>query len=99
VLQEKHPELRDSPTTTNHTDGAFELYAEGAPSVVPVLITAATVEKVTTQLSGGAGLGGMDAVDLRNWLLCFGAESEALCEEMAQWAMWLANNSPPWPAY
>jgi len=57
------------------------------------------MEKVTTQLSGGAGLGGTDAVDLRNWLLCFGAESEAFREEMAQWAMWLANDSPPWPAY
>jgi len=38
-------------------------------------------------------------VDLQNWLLCFGAELQALWEEMAQWAMWLANKSPPWPAY
>jgi len=54
---------------------------------------------VAAKLSGMAGLGGTDAVDLWNWLLCFGAESVAFQEEMASWMNWLANESPPWPAY
>ena len=43
--------------------------------------------------------GGTDAVDLANWLLRFGRESEALREEMAAWTNWLANTAPPWAAY
>jgi len=99
VLQEKHPKLRDPPLDTDDENGAFETYEEGAPAIVPVDITANTIESIATKLSGGAGLGGMDAVDLRNWLLRYGAESQALREEMAQWTMWLANESPPWAAY
>jgi len=56
-----------------------------------------TVEQVVAQLLGGAGLGGTDMVDLRNWLLQFGSES--LCKEMALWTMWLANQLPPWATY
>ena len=37
-------------------------------------------------------------MDLRNWLLRFGVESQALREEMAEWANWLSNESPPWAA-
>jgi len=77
----------------------FETYEGGAPAVVPVTITELTVEKVASQLSGTAGLGGTDAVDLRNWLLQFGEESKAFREEMALWANWLGNDTPPWPAY
>ncbi|KAI2492328.1 hypothetical protein MHU86_22234 [Fragilaria crotonensis] len=51
------------------------------------------------RLAGAAGPGGTDAVDLANWLLRFGRESEALREEMAAWTNWLANTSPPWAAY
>jgi hypothetical protein len=50
-------------------------------------------------LSGSAGPGGVDSVDLQNWLLRFGKESLALREEIAEWASWLANDSPPWAAY
>jgi hypothetical protein len=41
----------------------------------------------------------MDAMDLHNWLLCFGAESEALRDSLAGLAKWLANEHPLWAAY
>ena len=97
VLQEKHPALRD-PETVGAVDGAFEPYPD-LPAPVPVAITQDDVEAISSRLSGAAGPGGTDAVDLANWLLRFGRESEALREEMAAWANWLANTSPPWAAY
>jgi hypothetical protein len=36
---------------------------------------------------------------MQNWLLRFGKESLALREEIAEWASWLANDSPPWATY
>ncbi|KAI2493136.1 hypothetical protein MHU86_21397 [Fragilaria crotonensis] len=97
VLQEKHPALRD-PTSVGDADGAFEPYPD-LPAPVPVCITQDDVEAISSRLAGAAGPGGTDAVDLANWLLRFGRESEALREEMAAWTNWLANTSPPWAAY
>ena len=97
VLQEKHPALRD-PTSVGDEDGAFEPYPD-LPAPVPVCITQDDVEAISSRLSGAAGPGGTDAVDLANWLLRFGRESEALREEMAAWTNWLANTAPPWAAY
>jgi hypothetical protein len=97
VLQEKHPALRD-PTSTGVADGAFEPYPD-LPAPVPVCVSQDDVEAISSRLTGAAGPGGTDAVDLANWLLRFGRESEALREEMAAWTNWLANTSPPWAAY
>ncbi|KAI2507264.1 hypothetical protein MHU86_7100 [Fragilaria crotonensis] len=97
VLQEKHPALRD-PTSVGDADGAFEPYPD-LPAPVPVHVTQDDVEAISSRLAGAAGPGGTDAVDLANWLLRFGRESEALREEMAAWTNWLANTSPPWAAY
>ena len=97
VLQEKHPELREPPSVGT-IDGAFEPYPD-RPTPIPVDVTAEDVESVSSRLSGAAGPGGTDAVDLRNWLLRFGKESEALRLEMAAWTNWLANTHPPWAAY
>ena len=97
ILQEKHPELRDPPTV-GLPDGAFEPYPS-CPTPIPVLVTAEDVEAIAPRLSGAAGPGGTDAVDLRNWLLRFGRESEAFRMEMAAWTNWLANTHPPWAAY
>ena len=96
VLHSKHPDLREPPSVGTAT-GAFEPYG-AVPMPIPVDITADDVEAVATRLSGAAGPGGTDAVDLRNWLLRFGKESEALRVEMALWATWLANGNPPWAA-
>jgi hypothetical protein len=62
-------------------------------------ITADLVKDVASRLSGGAGPGGTDAVDLKNWLLRFGEESELLRTSLARLAEWLANEHPPWVAY
>ncbi|KAI2506075.1 hypothetical protein MHU86_8396 [Fragilaria crotonensis] len=97
VLQEKHPALRD-PTSVGEEDGAFEPYPD-LPAPIPVCVTQDDVEAISPRLAGAAGPGGTDAVDLANWLLRFGRESEALREEMAAWTNWLANTSPPWAAY
>ena len=97
VLQEKHPALRD-PTSVGDEDGAFEPYPD-LPAPIPVCVTQDDVEAISPRLAGAAGPGGTDAVDLANWLLRFGRESEALREEMAAWTNWLANTSPPWAAY
>jgi len=99
ILQDKHPALHDPQFTDGAPDGAFEKYDKGTPTVVPVVILADTVKHVAAKHSGVAGLGGTDAVDLRNWLLRFSMESEAFREEMASWTTWLANESPPWLAY
>ena len=97
VLQQKHPALRDPPSVQQE-HGAFEPY-DSVPPPVSLHITSDIIERVSSKLSGAAGPGGTDAVDLRNWLLRFGAESDALRNEMAHWANWLANSSPPWASY
>jgi hypothetical protein len=100
VLRGKHPAMRDpDPDLTDPDRGSFEAYAEETPTPVPVVITGEVVEQVASRLSGGAGPGGTDAVDLRNWLLRFGAESESLRDALAVIAEWLANEHPPWAAY
>ena len=97
VLREKHPAMRD-PDLTGPNPGAFEPYAS-TPDAMPLNITATDVEKVASKLSGSAGPYGVDAVDLRNWLLRFGAESETLCAELALLANILANEHPQWVSY
>ncbi len=97
VLQDKHPSLRD-PTSLGDADGAFEPYPD-LPASVPVCVTQDDVEAISSCLSGAAGPGGTDAVELFNWLLRFGWESETLRTEMADWTKWLANTHPPWAAY
>ena len=97
VLQSKHPALRD-PVDLGTPDNAFEPYPE-LPTAIPLCITQDDVEVISTRLSGAAGPSGTDAVDLSNWLLRFGAESESLRSEMAAWVNWLANTHPPWASY
>ena len=82
VLRQKHPPLRDP--VLDVEGGAFEAYLDGAPTPIPLVITAEVVERIAANLSGAAGPGEVDAVDLRNWLLRFGVESQALREEMAE---------------
>ena len=97
VLEEKHPDMRE-PDLTDPEGGAFEPYKE-TPFAVPLVVSEEMVEKVASRMGGGAGPGGADAVHLQNWLLRFGAESERLRLEVAEWVEWLANSHPPWAAY
>ena len=41
----------------------------------------------------------MDAKHLKNQLLKHGKASAELQEELVEWALWLANTTPPWAAY
>ena len=54
---------------------------------------------VASKLSGAAGELGAEAMELRNWLLCFGCASEELRVIVASLADWMANSPPPWAAY
>jgi hypothetical protein len=95
VLRGKHPSMRDPAPDLQDPDwGLFEPYGD-VPEQVPVQITGNVVEDVASSLSGGAGPGGTDAVDLKNWLLRFGAKSELLRDSLAGLAELLANNHPP----
>jgi hypothetical protein len=96
VLREKHPQMKVQDLAAADRSN-FEPY-DCIPQPLPVEITVDVVETVAARLSGAAGPGGTDAVDLRNWLLRFGAESEGLGRVMAKLTEWIANERPPWAA-
>jgi hypothetical protein len=69
VLRRKHPAMLDpAPDLSDPNRGSFEPYG-ALPEPVPIEITGDVVEAVASHLSGAAGPGGTDTVDLRNWLL------------------------------
>ena len=70
-----------------------------APEFVEIQITAEHVEKVTSKLSGGAGLRGFDSAALKGLLLTHGHASQCLRVVFAKFIEWLANGFPPWVAY
>ena len=77
---------------------AFEEYGH-VPKTVPFDFMEDDVTWVASKLSGAAGALGAEAMELRNWLLCFGSASEELRVFVASLADWMANSSPPWAAY
>ena len=85
--------MRVSPVE-NPTCAAFEEY-EDVPKTVPLDFTENDVTWVASKLSGAAGALGAEAMELRNWLLCFGCASEELRVVVARLADWMANSSPP----
>ena len=68
--------MRVSPVE-NSTCPAFEEYGD-VPKTVPLDFTEDDVTWVASKLSGTAGALGAEAMELRNWLLCFGCASEEL---------------------
>ena len=50
---------------------------------------------VASKLSGAAGALGAEAIELRNWLLCFRCASEEIRVVAVDLADWVANSSPP----
>ena len=92
ALEAKHPEPRVPAVNEFPTFPAL-------PQLVPVDITATTIETVARRLQGSAGLSGVDAAALRHWLLHFGDVSAVLRETLARFARWLTNEYPPWTAY
>ena len=95
VLREKHPDMW-VPPVENPTCTAFEEYKD-LPEMVPLDFTEDDVTWVASKLSGAAGVLLAEAMELRNWLLCFGCASEEFRDVVAGLADWMANSSPPGP--
>ena len=69
------------------------------PETVPLDFKEDDVTWVSSKLSGAAGALGAEAIELRNWLLCFRCALEDLRVVVASLADCMANSSPPWDAY
>ena len=80
----------------NPACAAFEEY-EDVPKTVPLDFTEDDVTWVASKLSGAAGALGAEAMELRNWLLCFRCASEELRVVDARLEDWMANPPPPGP--
>ena len=74
VHRENHPDIR-VPSVENPTCAAFEEYGE-VPETVPLDFMEDDVTWVASKLSGAAGALGEEAMELQNWLLCFGCLSK-----------------------
>ena len=86
------------PPVENPMCAAFNKYGE-VPETVPLDFTEDDVTWVASNISGAAGALGAEAIELRNWLLCFRCVSEELRDVVARLADWMANSSPPWATY
>ena len=89
----KHPDMY-VPPVENLTCASFEEY-EDMPKTVPLDFTEDDVTWVASKLSGAAGAMGAEAMELRNWFLCFGCASEEFRVVDASLADWMDNSSPP----
>ena len=69
------------------------------PEAVPLNFTEDDETWLASKLSGAAGALGAEAIELRNWLLCFGCLLEELRVVVSSLADWMENSSPPWAAY
>ena len=97
VLWEKNLDMR-VPLVEKPVCTAFEKYGE-VPKTVPLNFTEDDVMWVASKLSGAAGALGAEAIELRNWILCFGCASEELRDDVSRLAEWMASSSPPRAAY
>ena len=97
VLREKHPDMR-VPPMENPACAAFEKY-EDVPETVPLDFTEDDVTWVTSKIFGAAGALGAEAIELCNWLLCFGCASKEFRVVVSSLEDWMANSSPPWASY
>ena len=97
VFRENRPDMC-VPPMENPVCAAFEDYGE-VPKTVPLDFTADDLMGVASKLSGAAGALGAEAVDLCNWLLCFGCSSEEFIVVVTSLVDWVAKSSPPWAAY
>ena len=82
----------------NPTCAAFEEY-EDVPKTVPLDFTEDDVTWVASKLSGAADALGVEAMELRNWLLRFGCASDEIRVVFASLADWMDNSSPPWASH
>ena len=61
------------------------------PETVLLDFTEDDVMWIVSKLSGAAGVLGVEAIELRNWLLCFGCASEVLIVVVASLYDWMAD--------
>ena len=87
-----------NPPVENPACAAFEKYEE-LPKTVPLDFTENDMTWVASKISVFAGALGVGAIELRNWLLCFGCVSKHLRVTVAGLADWMDNSSLPWSAY
>ena len=69
---------------------------DALPTLIEVDVTAEHVQKVAKNLSGGAGVSGLDAAQWQYLLLNHGGASEKLREAMASLTRRLANTVVDW---
>ena len=65
------------------------------PETVPLDFTEDDVTWVASKLSGTAGALGEEAMELRNWLLCFGCASKEFRVVVARLSDWMSTPPPP----
>ena len=92
-LWKKHPEMR-VPPVENPTCEAFEEYKE-VPETVPLDLLKDNVTWVASKLSGAVWALGVEAIELRNWILRFECASEEFRVVFMDLDDWMANSSPP----
>ena len=86
------------PPMENSTCTAFEEYEE-VPETVPLYLLEDNVTWVASKLSGAAGALGVEAIELRNWILRFGCALEEFRVIVADLEDWMANYSHPLDTY
>ena len=87
-----------STRTCKSTCAAFEDYGE-VPETAPLDFTEDEVTWFASTLSAAAGTLGGEAIELRNWLLCFGCALEELHIIITRLEYWIDNSPPFWTPY
>ena len=75
---------------------AFKVYEE-VPETVPLNFTEDEVMWVASKVSSATGTLGVEAIEMRNWLLQFGCALEELRVVISILAHWMTKSSPPGP--
>ena len=76
------------------THAAFDEYKE-VPETLPLELSEDNATRVASKLSGAPGVLGAEAIELRNYLLCFGCASEEFIVVVTNLSDWMANSYPP----
>ena len=98
ILREKYPKIRIPEKNAKGKVPGFDDY-NYCWVTTPHTSSGWAIMDVAKKLSGAAGPGGVDALQLQSWVLRHGTASENLRNELALWSEWLSNESPPYAAY
>ena len=67
--------------------------------MVPIDFTDDDVMWVASKLPSEASMPGAEAIELINWIICFGCNPDELRFVVYNLDDWMDNSSPPWTAY